>query len=62
MAARGSALCPTRQLTSNMTISAKPKVARYKTSELHDNHAGKSNAKSEVSIPNLLAFAVTQSG
>ena len=45
-----------------MTISAKPKLAMYKTFELHDNHAGKSDAKIEVSIPTLLAFAGTQSG
>lgn len=45
-----------------MTISAKATLATYKTFELHDNHAGKSNAKIEVSIPNLLAFAGTQSG
>jgi hypothetical protein len=37
---------------SNMTSSAKPKLAMFKTFELHDNHAGKSNVKTEVSIPN----------
>ena len=38
---------------SNKTSSPKAKLAMYKTFELHDNHAGKSNVKTEVSIPNL---------
>ena len=41
------------QLTSTTTSRAKPKLAAYRMFEPHDNHAGRSNAKIEVSIPNL---------
>jgi hypothetical protein len=49
-------LCPARQLTRKMTNSARPTLATYKTFEPHDNQAGKSNAKIEVSIPNPPGF------
>src|ERR1700722_5032310 len=50
------------QLTSTTTNRAKHKLATYRMSEVHDNHADKSSSKTEVSIPNPPGFGHQQLG